>query len=409
MPLLESYREAFPGSNTPHISYGLAFPEACAKHVIGTFNASRVYIIASKTLSTQTDALQRLEIALDTKVVGKRIGMTPHTLWSECLEVTEDARRLDADLIITLGAGSLTDAAKIVSLALANYASTTSDLDALHSGRDWTSFHDIIKTAVVPIISIPTTLSGGEYQKLAGGTKDSTQQKYGFNHGTVGPSLVILDAELTTTTPNQFWLSTGVRAIDHCVETLCSITTHDVSANEAAADGLRQLVPGLMRCKKDTQDLEARHLCQLGVIKAMTAVRGGVELGASHGIGHQLGPLGVGHGETSCILLPAVCRYNSTVNEERQQKVKDILWQQAEVKSMLFEQELQPGTADLNDILDCIISQLGMPRSLKAVGVREEKLDLLATNSLNDKWCQTNPIPLKTKAQVLEILSSVVG
>lgn len=220
---------------------------------------------------------------------------------------------------------------------------------------------------------------------------------------------MILDAELTTTTPNQFWLSTGVRAIDHCVETLCSITTHDVSANEAAADGLRQLVPGLMRCKKDTQDLEARHLCQLGVIKAMTAVRGGVELGASHGIGHQLGPLGVGHGETSCILLPAVCRYNSTVNEERQQKVKDVLWQQAEVKSMLFEQELQPGTADLSDILDCIISQLGMPRSLKAVGVREEKLDLLATNSLNDKWCQTNPIPLKTKAQVLEILSSVVG
>lgn len=252
-------------------------------------------------------------------------------------------------------------------------------------------------------------MSGGEYQKLAGGTKDSTQQKHGFNHGTVGPSLVILDAELTTTTPDQYWLSTGVRAIDHCVETLCSIRAHDISSDEAAADGLRQLVPGLLRCKRDMQDLEARHLCQLGAIKAMTAVRGGVELGASHGIGHQLGPLGVGHGETSCILLPAVCKYNFKVNKERQQKVKDILWQEPEVKARLSEQGLQRETADLGDILNCIISQLGMHRSLKAVGVGEDKLDLLATNSLNDKWCNTNPIPLKTKAQVLEILETVIG
>jgi len=116
MTVSETYREAFPGSNIPHISYGLFFPEACTKHVHNTFNASRVYIIASKTLSTSTDALKRLETALDGKVVGRRIGMTPHTLWSECLEVTIETRRLDVDLLITLGAGSLTDAAKIISL-----------------------------------------------------------------------------------------------------------------------------------------------------------------------------------------------------------------------------------------------------------------------------------------------------
>lgn len=112
----ETYRQAFPGSEIPHISYGIPFPETCAKHAQNTFNASRVYIIASKTLSTKTDALKRLETALDGKVVGRRIGMTPHTLWSECLEVTEETRKLDVDLLITLGAGSLTDAAKIISL-----------------------------------------------------------------------------------------------------------------------------------------------------------------------------------------------------------------------------------------------------------------------------------------------------
>jgi len=120
MSTTETYRQAFPDSKVPYISYGLPFPETCEKHVQDTFKASRAYIIASKSLSTNTNALERLETALGSKVVGKRIGMTSHTLWSECLEVTEDARKLDADLLITLGAGSLTDAAKIVSLV--NYS-----------------------------------------------------------------------------------------------------------------------------------------------------------------------------------------------------------------------------------------------------------------------------------------------
>jgi alcohol dehydrogenase class IV len=39
-------------------------------------------------------------------------------------------------------------------------------------------------------------------------------------------------------------------------------------------------------------------------------VKLGVPMGASHGIGHQLGPLGVGHGETSCVMLPYVLMWN---------------------------------------------------------------------------------------------------
>jgi alcohol dehydrogenase class IV len=111
----ETYRRAFPEHDIPHISYGLSFPETLAKHASDA-KAFRIYIIASKTLSTNTDALKRLEDALNGKVIGNRIGMTPHTLWSECLQVAKDCRELNVDLLITLGAGSLTDAAKIVSL-----------------------------------------------------------------------------------------------------------------------------------------------------------------------------------------------------------------------------------------------------------------------------------------------------
>ena len=110
----ETYRPAFPTRDYPHISYGLPFPQASAKHVLSTFNASRVYILSSGSLARNTDALIRLQAALGDKVVGTRIGMKSHTMWSEVLQVTREARALGADLLITLGAGSLTDAAKIV-------------------------------------------------------------------------------------------------------------------------------------------------------------------------------------------------------------------------------------------------------------------------------------------------------
>lgn len=102
--------------SSPDVSYGLPFPEAAKKHV-ERLGRSKVYIICSGTLSRTTDALQRLIKGLgEDNVAGVRKGMTPHSLWSEILEVTADARKAQADCLITLGAGSLTDAAKIVTL-----------------------------------------------------------------------------------------------------------------------------------------------------------------------------------------------------------------------------------------------------------------------------------------------------
>jgi len=100
----------------PHISYNLPFDKACLKHVEETFAAERVYVLASGSLCRNTRYVEQLRTALGRRVVGSREGMTPHTLWNEVLEVADDCWRLRADLIVTIGGGSLTDAAKIVTL-----------------------------------------------------------------------------------------------------------------------------------------------------------------------------------------------------------------------------------------------------------------------------------------------------
>ncbi|RAH70224.1 iron-containing alcohol dehydrogenase [Aspergillus aculeatinus CBS 121060] len=410
--MTETLRPAFVDRPRPLLSYGIPFPAAAAHHVDDLFHASRVYIICSGSLARNTDALDRLVAAIgEKKVVGKRIGMQSHTLWSEVLEVANAAREVEADCLITLGAGSLTDAAKVIALALANNATTMTDLATLPTGP---SQSPDLHPPSIPIISIPTSLSAGEYSSFAGATHDTTRRKHTFRYPIRGPGLVILDPALTTTTPARVWLSTGVRAVDHGVETYCAVRGTTTETDQLSLHALGLLVPGLIRTARDPADAEARLDCQLGSVDAMAAVtaeQGALQLGASHGIGHQLGPLGVGHGETSCILLPAVCKYNAAhgANRDRQEKLKQFLVKRAEVVEVLRRQGKEElDQVDLGDVLDAVIRELGMPRSLREVGVGRDQLDCLAENSLHDRWCQTNPVPLKEKSQVLEILEMVV-
>ncbi|KEF56365.1 alcohol dehydrogenase [Exophiala aquamarina CBS 119918] len=407
---IDHLEPAFDDRAIPYITYGLRFDEATAHHIEATLNASRVYIIASASLSKNTDALKRLQKTLGDKTVGLRIGMTPHTHWNEVLEIAKDAAPKKPDVIVTLGAGSLTDAAKVIAWMLANDITDSEGMDRLLSSKG------DFKDPVIRHVAIPTSLSGGEYQSIAGVTRDDgSNRKCLFEPPTRNPSLVVLDPELTTTTPERIWLSTGVRAVDHCIETLCSLLSNEKGDAEAEK-GLLKLVPSLIRTHRDPNDLAARFETQRGVIEAMSAVGSGVPLGASHAIGHQLGPLGVGHGETSCIMLPAVCKWNAKVgaNNDRQAYTKKVLLRSPTVKELLkakYESDDQVFVEklDLGDILDLIFRELGMPRTLKEVGIGREKLDALAQNSLKDHWIQTNAKPITEKSDVLEILEMVVA
>ena len=114
----ETYRQAFPPKPKPHISTGLSFPQACAHHVTNTFRASKVYVIVSKSIS-KTSNFKSLQDALGDKIVGVRYGIKPHTPWDDVIEIVNDVREKAADLIVTLGAGSLTDGAKVISFVRA--------------------------------------------------------------------------------------------------------------------------------------------------------------------------------------------------------------------------------------------------------------------------------------------------
>ena len=135
--------------------------------------------------------------------------------FQDVIEASEVARKSKADLIVTFGGGSITDAAKAVALCLSNNISDPKMMDILNST-------DSVKAPTVPQITIPTTLSGGEFSAISGVTDELSKKKDLFRHSNIIPNAVILDPMPTLHTPEWLFLSTGIRAVDHCVEGICS-------------------------------------------------------------------------------------------------------------------------------------------------------------------------------------------
>ena len=353
--------------------------------------AERVFLMVSGTLNRETEEIARIRAALGNTCAAVFDRVPPHTPRKAVIEATEAARSAGADLILTIGGGSVTDAAKAVQLCLANDIRSADALDALRPTKapDGTMGPPPCNPPTVRQIAVPTTLSAGEFSAIAGVTDERTKVKEMFRHPLVIPSAVILDPAITVHTPEWLFLSTGIRAVDHCVEGICSGEAHPY-ADAQALRGLSLLVSGLERVKVDPSDLQARLDCQIGSWLSMGPLASGVPMGASHGIGYVLGAeFGIPHGHTSCIMLPAVMRWNKTANAERQAMVSAAMG--------------HPGE-DAGDLLDAFIGGLGMPRSLSAVGIGPESFDRIAEQAMATPWVPRNPRPIDGPPQLREIL-----
>ena len=377
---------------THRIIFGTPFDEAISKE-LETVGAQRVFVLASASLFRQTDLVHQLQAVLGKRCVGVFHEMPAHTPRIAVVKAAQQAQLAQADLILTLGGGSITDAGKMVALCMSNGIDSPENLDRLATKvhADGRIDRPEFLAPTVPCTVISTTLSAGEFSALAGCTDTVKGMKENFLHPKASPRSVILDPALTLHTPEWLWLSTGIRAVDHAVEDLCSINTQPIS-QATSFQALRLLGRGLRAVKKDPANLEARLDCQLGAWMSIIGSSAGVQKGASHGIGHVLGgTAGVPHGYTSCVMLPHVLRFNQSVNEAQQRLVSEALGDPH-----------KPAC----DVVSELIAQLGLPSTLREVGVQPEMLDLIAKHSMHDRLIHSNPRKIQGPEDVRRILDA---
>jgi maleylacetate reductase len=389
-----------------NVVFGKPFAEALAQEV-DRLDPRAVFVLASGTLARTTDTIDRLRQILGNRIAGVCAKIGAHTPRTDVVEAANAARQAGADLLLTIGGGSVTDAAKMVGLCLGNGITEPSQLDDYRTlvtasqrrgdifdqmfGKFGATRPPEVKAPSVRAITIPTTLSAGEFTASAGCTDTARHVKESFRHPLMMPRTVILDPAITVHTPEWLFLSTGIRAVDHAVEDICSVNGQPI-AEGASYHALRLLGHGLPAVKAEPANLEARLDCQIGAWMSMVGSQTGVSKGASHGIGHVLGGTAdVPHGYTSCLMLPHVLRFNHPVNADKQARVSEALGRPDEPAA---------------DVVAGLISALGLPTRLRDVGVKPEQLDVIAEGSMHDPWIHTNPRKIDGPAVIRTLLDA---
>jgi maleylacetate reductase len=292
----------------------------------------RVFVITGRSLNEKTDLIRRVEALLGGRHAGTFAGIGQHTPGGSVEKAAAEAEAAAADLLVSVGGGSVIDGTKAVARELG-----------------------------YPVqVSVPTTLSGAEWAHRAGVTDESAGRKRGFSDPRTVPPVVVLDPEATVFTPEKLWLSTGIRALDHAVEGFLYGGDHPVT-DVTGLEGARRLMEYLPRSKREPGDLEVRLELQLAAWLSYFGPAN-TPMGLSHELGRRIGAsYEVPHGITSCITLaPSLEILKDHIPEERWMTLSEALG------------------GEPPERVASLVEELGLPGSLREVGVPEEDLEPIA-------------------------------
>jgi alcohol dehydrogenase class IV len=367
---------------------------------VDRLGAKRVLLITGTTLATKTDLVTKVGDVLGDRLAGVFSDTRQHVPRGTVVAAAAAAREADADCLVSFGGGSPIDTTKLVALLLAAGVDTEAGMDPLH----FREVHGQVEIPdppeiTVPHIAISTTLSAGEFTLWGGSTDTERGVKDAYGAPGMTPRVVILDPELARATPATLWGSTGLKALDHAVETVNSSKPQPF-ADALALRAIEMLTKTLVKGTADPEDLTSRGVSQLGAWMSIMSLPS-VAAGLSHALGHQLGAhCDVPHGVTSCIFLPLVMDFNRPATAARQRMIAEAMG--IDVAGM----DDDAAAAAATDHLRGIVAELGVETRLREWGVTEDDLKAIAADSAEDFMSLTNPRKIESEDEILEILRS---
>jgi maleylacetate reductase len=366
------------------VRHGAPVAEALPPELAG---AERVALATTRSLEGGR-IVAAARAAIGPRLAAAHAAMRAH---SPAEDVAALARLLveeRVDLVVAVGGGAVMDGAKVACLGAWRGLTEPAALLAAAVTRDTPPSGQDRAPPVPRIVAVPTTLSAAEFAPHAGVTDLAAGRKHRLVDPFMVPKAVVMDPAATLETPADLFLSSGIRAVDHAAERWCSRAPQPFS-DAVSRQAMRMLADGLPAVRRDPGDLAARAACQQAAWLSVMGGWAGVPVGASHGLGYILGGArGVPHGVTSCLTLPAVMRWNEGVNGERQREV-----------ARLFG-----GAATAHEALRAFIAGLGLPVRLAEVDIAASEIPALAALWDGDAPIATNPRPVRSAADLEEIL-----
>jgi len=294
----------------------------------------------------------------------------------ETVEAVVAAARAEAvEVLIGFGGGSCLDAAKAASGLVVAEGSLE---DYFYGARNLTR-------PGLPWVAVPTTAgTGAEVTPNAVLTDEKARVKQSIRSDFLYAQAAVVDPELTSGLPRAQTVYSAMDALSHAVEAYVSKGANDLT-DLFALEAARLIPANLLRLQEDETLTPRTALARASLLAGVALAN--ARLGAVHGLAHPLGVYyNLPHGLVCGVLLPLVMRFNLQVAYEKYARLAEA-W----------------GVGPNGDVFDRAAAavrhvmhlnkRVGLPSSLRGMGLREEDFEGLVEGALPSGSLAANPRP----------------
>lgn len=355
------------------IEFGLGSLEKLSQ-ILGEIHSEHVFLISDPGLA-RIGVVEKIEGIIRQSGIfcTSYIGVQPNPTIDIVNEATAGYKACGATSIVAVGGGSPMDVAKAVGV-LATYGGVIGDYEGAHK----------VPGAILPIIAIPTTAgTGSEVTASAVITDEERNYKMTVFSYEMLPKYAILDPQLIMTAPEFIAAACGIDAFIHAMEAYLSRNASPFS--DAMAEKAMSLIgANLRKFVANREDEEAACAMMLGSNFAGISFAW-ARLGNVHALSHPVSAyFHVAHGVANAILLPFVLDYNALADNGRYEVIYNYI-RGCKLASENFEPRM------LVEEIKKLNEDLGIPKSLSLVGVKEERIAEMAADAMKSANILANP------------------
>jgi Alcohol dehydrogenase, class IV len=361
-----------------------------AKAPIKGLGAKKAFIVSDKFL-TSNGSVKKVTDMLDEICIEYVIynDVKPNPTVNNVNNGLKILKEEKCDIVITIGGGSPQDCGKAISILATNGGIT----------KDYEGVNKTTKKCL-PIIAITTTAgTSAEVTINYVITDEERHVKMIMVDTNSLATMTVNDPELMIGKPAGLTAATGMDALTHAIEAVVAKGAYDVT-DSTALYAIKQIFNFLPRAVKDGSDIEAREqMCYACFLNGIAFSNAG--LGNVHAMAHQLGGLyDLPHGVCNAMLLPYVEEENAKTAPAKFRPIAEVIGMNTADKSDEECADFVIGR------IKALSEEVGIPKTLKEVGVDNPDFDKLAEFAMKDACAGANPV-FFDKEKLIELFKTI--
>ena len=337
---------------------------------------SKGFIVTDKTL-IEAGVTNLVTEVLDNNGFSYDIydDIKPNPTVENVQEGIDKCRESEADVIIAVGGGSVIDTAKAISIVMTN-----------PEHYDVVSLDGVGKTKRkgLPTIALPTTAGTAAevtINYVITDTKHTKKMVCVDPHDI--PMVAIIDQELMDKMPKSLAAATGMDALTHAMEgyiTRAAWLIPDMFHLNAMALIYKNL-------DKAVNEKDKKAIDNVGYGQYIAGMGfSNVGLGIVHSMAHSLGAYyDTPHGLANALLLPHVLRFNGKICPDLFRNMGRAIG--LDMNNLNDEEAVNK----VADAVKNLAIEVGIPQTLKEIGIKREDLKILAEQAITDVCTGGNP------------------